>query len=117
MLRVTLAFTCRTFRSQALTTVEGLISRAILGLEQDQPTRRVSRDEQGFLSNRSNQGVIKVCAQIESDFYVVQTASDHMLGNFLTEHIQELVLHVVLSRPVSWYAPPTPSLTLMPRFR
>jgi hypothetical protein len=30
---------------QALTTVEGLISRAISGLEQDQPTRRVSRDE------------------------------------------------------------------------
>lgn len=30
--------------SPALTTVEGLISRAISGLEQDQPTRRVSWD-------------------------------------------------------------------------
>lgn len=33
---------CPLFLFPALTTVEGLISRAISGLEQDQPTRRVS---------------------------------------------------------------------------
>lgn len=40
--------------SPALTTVEGLISRAISGLEQDQPTRRVSW---GFLIAAA-QGII-----------------------------------------------------------
>ena len=40
-----------------LTTVEGLIARAVMGLEQDQPVRRVSESGEGEQGKR--QGLLK----------------------------------------------------------
>lgn len=72
-----LALTCLALRSQALTTVEGLISRAISGLEQDQPTRRVSR---GFLKLQQ-QGII-VCVKIEVSLFHVSELLERLLFVF-----------------------------------
>uniref|UniRef100_A0A8I6GME8 Zinc finger protein ZPR1 n=1 Tax=Rattus norvegicus TaxID=10116 RepID=A0A8I6GME8_RAT len=66
----------------ALTTVEGLISRAILGLEQDQPTRRAM---EGAIAERIDEfiGKLKDLKQMASPFTLI---IDDPSGNSFVEN-------------------------------
>ncbi|XP_006890869.1 PREDICTED: zinc finger protein ZPR1 [Elephantulus edwardii] len=66
----------------ALTTVEGLISRAISGLEQDQPTRRASEET---IAERIDEFIVKLKAlkQVASPFTLI---IDDPSGNSFVEN-------------------------------